>query len=196
MPLSPPLLHLKSFLASPRAYLAARLNRAQHTDINRWSDPAILYDHWDERTALMASMIAMNSTVLEFGAGNERIRGFLPAGCRYQPCDIVARSAHTLVCNLNVAFPALDTTWDVMVFSGVLEYIEDVPALLANVRIHAKNCILSYHPIDTLECLTTRLQGGWVNHYTQAAMENIIAKAGFTIAEQRSWSGQNIYSLR
>jgi len=82
------------------------------------------------------------------------------------------------------------------VFSGVLEYIEDVPALLAKVRQHCTQCILSYHPVDTLECMTTRLEGGWVNHYSKATMDAIIRKAGFEPLHETGWSGQTIYHLR
>lgn len=189
------LLHLKSFLSSPQAYLAARRSFAGNTGLARWAQAESLQDIWDERTDLMAGMIAPGASVLEFGAGKERLREVLPAGCDYQPCDIVARSEHTLVCDLNQSFPPLDRIWDVIVLSGVIEYIHDVPRLLTSVRANCRGCVLSYATTDGLACMTTRLQSGWVNHLSRSAVERMLVQSGFTIDAQRSWKGQDLYRL-
>lgn len=193
---NPALLHLKSFVASPRGYLSSRLNYAKILGLPRWSNPQSLHDDWDERTALIAGMIQPNTSILEFGSGNERLQDFLPQGCKYQPSDIVARSDKTWIIDLNKEFPVLDKKWDYIVFSGVLEYIYDVQQVLNHVRKHCDVCILSYAPTDCLECMITRMRSGWVNHLSKNSFETIIKNAGFEIQEKRVWNGQDIYSLR
>lgn len=190
------LLHLKSFLASPRKYLASWRNFVPRTDLQRWSNAQNLSTKWDERTVLVATMIPPNSSVLEFGAGNEYLKKCLPEGCIYQPSDIVARSENTLVCDLNAGFPILDKQWDIIVFSGVAEYIEDLQGLLTKIRSYCRICIFSYVPIDRLESMTTRMQNGWINHFSREEVEAIIHQANFLIQEHKVWNHQDIYSLR
>lgn len=191
-----PILRLKSFLASPRNYMAAWRNLARETDVNRWADTRNLDPMWDERTALIAGMIPAGSSVLEFGAGQERLGKLLNANCEYQPSDVFARSDKTLICDLNAAFPKLNKKWDYIVFSGVLEYIHDLQGLLDKVRASCNACILSYAPTDGLECMTTRMRNGWVNHLSKDDFEKIIHAAKFEIKEIRSWNEQPVYSLR
>lgn len=189
-------LHLKSFLASPIDYVFSRWQSAKSHGVARWGRPESLHDDWVERTALIAGMIQPNSSILEFGAGKERLREFLPQGCRYQPADIIARSINTIVADLNVTTPKLTEKYDYIVFSGVLEYIHDVQKLLHYVRDNCTTCILSYAPTDCLECMTTRMRSGWVNHLSKNSFESILHNAGFEILEKRVWRGQDIYSLR
>lgn len=194
---NPAILHLKSFLAAPLQYVESRWHFARSLGLTRWAKPESLDDDWDERTALIAGMVQPDSSVLEFGAGKERLRAFLPQGCSYQPSDIVARSADTLVCDLNdKALPVLDRKYDYIVFSGVLEYVHDLQKLLHYVRANCQTCILSYAPTDRLECMITRMRSGWVNHLSQASFESMLENAGFTIEAKRVWREQDVYSLR
>lgn len=190
------LLHAKSFLASPKNYLASRRHfSALGTQVVRWTNPDSFDEAWDERTALIASMIEKNAAVLEFGSGREQLERFLPAGCHYQPSDLTARSPRTLVCDLNTGFPALTRRYDVVVFSGVIEYIHDVAGLLRHVRAHADSCILSYMTTDALECIATRMTHGWVHHFSASALEKICRAAGFTIVARKAWQGHTILKL-
>ncbi len=192
---NPIFIHLKSFLSSPIDYIASWAHLHNETDASRWANGQNIYYKWDERTALMAAMIPPNSSVFEFGAGKELLGTLLPQGCHYQPCDIVPGSDRTLLHDLNISFPPMDRVWDYMVFSGVLEYIRDIPSLLNNVRAHSRNCILSYGVTDGLECLITRRKSGWFNHFSEKDFEKILHKCGFTIAEKRIWEKQIIYRL-
>ena len=168
--------------------------------MNHWSDTQNPYTNWpiawDVRTALVAEMIPPHSSVLEFGAGKEHLATLLPEGCEYQPSDVIARTERTFVCDLNKPFPTLDKKWDVIVLSGVLEYIVDVPALLSKLRTNCMACILTYAPVDGLECMTTRMKNSWVNHFNAEQFETLLANAGFTIQQQKTWNNQEIYNLR
>lgn len=192
----PVFLHVKSFVASPFRYVASRaVLTGMGTQHERWADLGNFDPAWDERTALMAAMVAPNSSVLEFGSGREQLARFLPPGCQYQPADIVARSARTLVVDLNGELPQLPKpTYDYIVFSGVIEYIHDLPRLFAFTRMHGRHVILSYAATDELESIPTRMENGWVHHFTQAAIEQMLRDAGFTIGEKKRWREQTIYA--
>lgn len=194
--LHPIFLHAKSFAASPVRYVGAwRRFKGYGTQVERWSQPESFDAAWDERTALMAQMVPPKSRVLEFGSGREQLEKFLPEGCFYQPSDLVARSPRTLVCNLNQGFPAIGERYDVIIFSGVIEYIHDLDRLFAAVRAHADSCIVSYAPTDLLNCMATRLSNAWVNHLSEAALLGRLAKAGFTLRYATRWQQQMIYQL-
>ena len=189
-------LHAKSFLAGPRSYLASRRElEAMGNQVERWADLTNFDAAWDERTKLIAGMIVPNSAVLEFGSGREQLEAFLPEGCSYQPADIVARSPRTMAANLNEGFPALTRRYDVIVFSGVLEYIHDLEPLLREVRRHADGCILSYATTDDLDCVATRMRNGWVHHYSLSQLLPMIERAGFRVTETKHWNAQVILRL-
>ncbi len=196
MPKNAAVLHAKSFFASPLSYAMSRWQHAKMLGLYRWSNAESLDDQWDERTALMAGMVAPDSSILEFGAGKEHLRKFLPQGCIYQPSDIIARSPNTLICDLNTSFPELDEKVDYIVFSGVVEYVHDVQRVMHLVRASCNACLVSYASTDALECMTTRMRSGWVNHLSRNSFETILKNANFTILEKRVWRGQDIYSLR
>jgi O-antigen/teichoic acid export membrane protein len=180
------LLHAKSFMASPEKYFAARRHlTAMGTQVARWSDLGNYDPAWDERTALMARMVPQNASVLEFGAGREQLVNFLPPGCTYQPSDLAPRSPSTLVCNLNEGFPQLTQHYDVIIFSGVLEYIHDLEELMRRVRQHCTECIVSYTTTNDLDCIVTRRNNGWVHHYSDAAIIEVFNRAGFEVAERQ-----------
>lgn len=192
----PLLLHARSLVLTPVAYAKAwqvRLGYGGNT--HRWSQATSFNEAWDERTALMATLIAPGTSVLEFGSGREQLERFLPAGCQYQPSDLVARSPRTLVCDLNQGFPVLAQRYDVIVFSGVIEYIHDLDALFAQVRAAADRCIVSYAPTDHLRCMATRLASGWVNHLSEVKLLQCFARAGFECVQQKPWQQQVIYQL-
>ncbi len=165
------------------------------TDFARWSEPTNLLPHWDSRTLRMAELIPPGSSVLELGAGRQVLRAALPEGCTYTPSDLVSRGPDTLVCDLNARrlldFPA----HDIIVLSGVLEYVDKVPRL---VRHLAPRCrvamILSYAVTDTNP--EDRARHGWVNHYSAAALTRVFEAAGFRAAGAEHWQSQVIFTFR
>jgi hypothetical protein len=193
----PIVLHIKSVAVSPLHYLSSWRHFFAHgTQKKRWSNLDNYDVAWDERTALMATMVEKNSSVLEFGAGRERLRDFLPEGCTYQPSDITTRSENTIVCDLNEGFPALQQFYDYIALSGVTEYIYDLDTLFQHVRKHCRFLVVSYSSTDHLECISTRVRQGWVSHLSEEMFLEIIKKANFAIADQKMWRNQVIYRLQ
>src|SRR5438105_2510155 len=101
---------------------------------------------WDTRTEMLAGLIKPGA--LEFGAGRMVLKNFLPANCVYTPSDLVDRKNGTWVCDLNSpelpAFPS----HDVAVFSGVLEYLNDLPMLAAHLSVFVQEVVASYAVTD------------------------------------------------
>ncbi|HLZ76338.1 class I SAM-dependent methyltransferase [Phenylobacterium sp.] len=159
--------------ARRRAVIAARA-----TDRPRWEDPAQLEPAWDQRAARAAAYIPRGAAVLDLGCGAMALERFLPMGCRYQPCDLTARDARTLVKDFNAGEFPTGQACDIVTVLGVLEYIYDAPAFLAKLRALNVPVVMSY-------CLagdrgpTDRRALGWVNDFTKDELNGLLAAAGF-----------------
>lgn len=149
---------------------------AGETDHVRWADPKSLSPAWDARARFAADLIPRAARVLDLGCGAMALEGFLPAGCEYIPCDLVARDARTIVCDFNAGeFPQVDC--DVVVALGVLEYLADPPAFLRRLFELGKPLVLSYNPAG--EGTSDRRGNGWVNDYTRPQLGDLLRQAGY-----------------
>lgn len=173
--------------------LKTNINTKQHkSDVDRWKQKKWLFDDWNERTKIMAQWIKPNSRVLEFGAAKLALKQFLPEGVIYTPSDIVDRGEGTLVCDLNTNIPEFKHQ-DVIFFSGVLEYIYDVPKLIANLSHKTNRFIISYGTFDMFISLKHRKINGWVNAYTNDEILDIFKNNNFKLIKTDTWRKQNIY---
>ncbi len=165
------------------------------SDLRRWKNPSSLSPDWDSRNELIAPLVPPNASVIEFGAGRMVLRGLLPAGCKYTPSDVVGRGPGTLVIDLNAReLPAIPPH-DVAVFSGVLEYIFDVPRLIKHLSQSVDCIIASYAVADLCPQSSTRRASGWVNDFTARELEDLFGRAGFQTDRALSWRSQKIYSF-
>jgi hypothetical protein len=148
--------------------------RAFHgSDRSRWSNTDNLNAEWEPRTATMAQWIPKNSRVLEFGAGNQRLRSMLDSNCVYVGSDFIKRYPDTFLCDLNTRpLPRLDQVApDVAVFSGVLEYVHDVQGVVTWLAPLVRTCIFSYSCLKSERGLRRwvdsflRARNGWVNSF-------------------------------
>jgi len=110
------------------------------------------------------------------------LQRFLPNGCSYQGCDLVARSQSTIICDFNAGeFPteaAGDA--DIIVMLGVLEYIVDVEAFFTHLRSCKRDVVLSYCVTDlTGDCDRAAL--GWMNHFDFRNLALLFDRYGFRI---------------
>lgn len=165
------------------------------SDYNRWKEQESLVANWEPRTALMAQYINENSTVLEFGAGKMFLKKYLPEGCTYRPSDIVDRGENTLVWDLNAkVLPKLKDKYDVMIFSGVLEYIFDIENVVNHLKGSTKDIVTSYATIEMNP--EDRNSHGWVNSLTEEQFVNIFTKNGFELLKTNEWKTQRIFLFR
>jgi hypothetical protein len=153
------------------------------TDTPRWSTVDNLATQWDARAAMAAEWIPEGACVLDVGCGAMALGALLKPGCRYAPADVVERRPGCFIADLNARqFPPGDYDW--VTFLGVLEYIHDPSWPLACAQLAAHNLIVTY---------CTHLGGdvairrglGWVNDYTHAEFEALLAAAGWRITRMR-----------
>lgn len=153
------------------------------TDIERWANPKQLEPAWNARAQFTAGAIPAGSRVIDLGCGAMALEGFLPAGCSYQPVDVVARDERTIVCDFNRGdFPqAAIAAADQITMLGVAEYIFNLPGLLMRLARCGKPMLLSYCPSDN-GLATPRGNLGWVNHHTLKEFTELLRDCGFEIA--------------
>jgi hypothetical protein len=77
----------------------------------------------DARAQFASQFIPAGARVLELSCGRMALKRFLPNGCKYQGCDLVAREPDTIVFDLNAEeFPTQAVAQaDIIVMLGVLE---------------------------------------------------------------------------
>jgi hypothetical protein len=157
---------------------------AKKTDTERWANPDALEPAWDARAQRAATLIPAGSRVLDLGCGRMMLRGFLPAGCSYQGCDIVARDPDTIVCDFNAGQFPHDAAQqaDVISMLGVLEYIVDADGFFAQLRQSPCKVVMSYCVTD-LTAGIDRASLGWINHYSLAELGQLIARHRFAIEQ-------------
>jgi hypothetical protein len=142
------------------------------------------------RNKRIAELIAPGSSVLDIGAGKMELKGFLK-GCRYQPVDFIKRCDETIVCDLNgiIYLPSCD----VAVFSGVLEYIKNIPHVLG--KLNAKTIIASYMVFDMNASLENRRFNGWVNDFTEDEIVKLFSFCGFKLEQCETLGTQVIFQF-
>lgn len=180
-------------LASRAAATTLR-RRRNASDLGRWSDLANLHPDWDARTARLAALVPPGSAVIEFGAGRRALEALLPAGCAYTPSDLVERGPGTIVCDLNAELPEL-AGFEVAVFSGVLEYVNDVPRLVRHLARTIDIIVASYATtdVDGQRTLVARRRHGWVNEYSAAGFEAVFEREGYRRDAIGEWTSQSLY---
>jgi hypothetical protein len=172
------------------------------SDYKRWKSPQGLEAWWDERTRAIAGLVPAGSRVIEFGAGRRQLEKFLPGACTYTPSDLVDRGQGTIICDLNERpLPSLSRIApEVGVFSGVIEYLRDVPGVaqwLANEGV--KTCVVSFDPVpsdlgimDRYRELSRRRYWGYMNNLTEEDLLRTFGFAGFACMHRQTWTSQII----
>lgn len=180
-----------------RARLTRRLIVQGGTDVARWSSPAGFEDYWVERNQLLAKHVPAGAVVLEFGAGLRDLEKLLPPGCRYTPSDLVDRGPGTIVCDLNARPLAVFPPQDVVVLSGVLEYLHAPGEVLAWLAETAPLLLLSYAAWDgSAEALMRRRGNGFVNDLNDAEFDVLLRGAGWEVALIGGWHEQGLWRCR
>jgi len=170
------------------------LRKAKLSDYERWKQTEELFVDWNQRTAILASMITQGANIIEFGAGNMALKNHLPPDCSYTPSDIYKRSERMLECDLNSRIEFELEPYDTAVFSGVFEYVYDVDKVFRQLIDSIDNVVLSYACSDISNA--DRLKSGWLSDYSKKELEDIFEKYSYKIVEYREWRNQSIFSLR
>jgi len=165
------------------------------SDPQRWEGNKELPDWWDDRTVAIAQMISPGKTVLEFGAGRRVLEKNLKDCPQYTPSDIVDRGKGTLICDLNaINLPSFDAH-DIVVFSGVLEYVHDVSRLIHHLSRNMPTIIASY-AVHKDEPVMKRRGRGWVNDFQEQELINIFEENNYQVLKERAWGSQKIFIFK
>lgn len=161
---------------------------AGESDITRWSDPTQLEPAWDARAAVAANLIPAGTRVLDIGCGAMALERYLPYACTYQPSDIVARDARTVVADLNAGGPPLEAVGraDLIVMLGVWEYIYKPEALFAAFAATGKPILCSYCDATLTPDAARRRSLGWVNDFKLPELLALARASGYfpTVVKQ------------
>ena len=173
-----------------RVFLTSMRKLQNRSDYKTWGDKNSLSKDWDGRTGKIATLIEEGSSVIEFGAGRLVLQKNLPMGCTYTPSDIVDRGQGTIVCDLNSKHLPEFQAYDVAVFSGVLEYVNNVPKLIFHLSSSVEMVVVSYAGAD----LSThnRRAYGWVNDYSSKEIIKIFKDCGFCCIHTESWQNDQL----
>jgi hypothetical protein len=150
---------------------------------------------WNGRNAMLVKHIRAGSSVLDLGSGAQSLRGLLPADCEYQPCDIVDSGPGVLRCDFNRdIWPRVSKRYDVVVVSGVMEYLERPRDFLARV-VTLGDRILLTHAYRDIDDPTPRRM--WKTHLTREELEAMFAELRLRWRLLDSWQdAHGIYALR
>ena len=174
------------------------LIRGGSSDLARWSDVRNLEVAWEPRAVAAAAFVPAGSRVLDVGCGSMHLERSLPFGCTYQPCDIVARDARTLVVDLN-AGPLPDAALkacDVVVMLGVWEYLFDIDALMAQLALAGKAVVCSYCDTGLTQDVEQRRALGWVNDLSVDDFRRAAHVHGYEVAAFETLDGvQRLFRL-
>jgi hypothetical protein len=173
----------------PALASAARVIMALHAE-NNLARPLTTPSLWpqapeqapDACARLAAQFIPAGARVLDLGCGRMALKRFLPNGCDYRGCDLVAREPDTIACDLNAGeFPTQAAAQaDVIVMLGVLENIVDVENFFTHLRLAKCDLILSCCASDlTGKCDRAAL--GWINDFSFFDLVRLFDRHGFRI---------------
>jgi hypothetical protein len=163
-----------------------RVIAAGRTDLERWADPARLEAMWQARSVLAADLVPAGSRVLELGCGAMTLERGLAFGCSYQPCDVVARDARTIVVDLNTdGIPGnAVAACDLVVMLGVWEYLYAPGEIFAALARAGRPIVCSYCPTELTAHIDRRALG-WVNDFSLGAFLDLARQNGYRPALQR-----------
>jgi FkbM family methyltransferase len=163
-----------------KAEFTARLMEHRASDGWRWADPYNMAEDAELRAELAAAHIPARSRILDLGAGLMSMALLLKAGSTYTPVDIIRYADATVLADLNDGqFPKGE--WDCALTLELLEYIHDVPSLLARIRNVAGRLIFTYRCAEEGADPTPRRARGYFNDFHQEALLAMLDTAGWEI---------------
>lgn len=163
-----------------------------------WRGPAQLEPAFGRRRAriLAARNIGKDAHVLDLGTGSTALRRLLPADTPITMADNARRSPEFVVSDIYGANlpPAEKAT--IVTAIGVLEYVEDVPRFLKQLRAYNLPILLTYYAVEDNEDVD-RESYGWKNALTRSDLMNAFMDAGFIATPRWAFDGrQSAFRLR
>jgi colanic acid/amylovoran biosynthesis protein len=169
------------------------------TTEQRWSESVKRYGRPHLRLRQVAALVneLEPKRMLDVGCATGHLR-MLCSGVEYTGCDFIAPAPPVgfefYQCNFNrEPLPAGLSDFDVVVCSGLLEYIENAPAFLASLRSTLTadgHLIITYFNMNHISRILTLIAGrsfpvhpDWRGFYSPREVGKIIEKSGFKIVK-------------
>lgn len=132
--------------------------------------------HWTKRNKTIANMLPLNKSVLDLGCGTKDfLKYYSPK--KYLGVDIVPYA--DLIKDLNQDLN-IETGWDYVINSGILEYIEDPEDYIQKIKYLGTEFIFTWY------------QGQGLGRPSNNVIKNIIEK-DYSITLEVNWGSQKIY---
>ena len=165
----------------PENRLAVRSN--QH-----WAQLENHSKEWNDRSKMLASMLTeTDGSVFEFGAGQLALSHYLPKNITYYHHDLAPRNEFTYIFDLNVRpLPTIPHAGAAL-FSGVLEYIENIPEFVIWLSDAFPVIIASYVVNELGGTPAQRANMGWINNYTEGEFVLIFKNAGYDVKQRSTY---------
>lgn len=185
------------------------------TNTSRWEFADSYRENWKQRAVKLMDLFKKNEfdegsqyQVVEYGCGvyapfNTLFNG--KNGFEVSKYDIKAWDEQTSVIDLNSANVLLPTT-NISVFSGVLEYLNDVPSILSKAINASDYLLVSYAFLPSalfldeekfLNAINSRVVSkGWRNHFTNKDLVEIISTIGVISAVDVWNNNQTLFLIR
>jgi len=115
--------------------------------------------------------IRPNDTVLDLGAGDQKLKTYLPPSCGYIPVDCISDRPNTFVVDFNREFRLPDAKFTVIVAAGFVEYLSDIPNFMAKLSAAAKGTPFYFTYAYTSPGKKPYSKKPWrtLNHFTSPA---------------------------
>ncbi|MFZ2031447.1 MAG: DUF4192 family protein [Vitreimonas sp.] len=172
-----------------------QMMRGKLSDVGRWENAVNHQSGWHSRGSALARFIKAGESVFEFGSGHSALRTALPYDCPYQASDLAPLTADVLAFDLNA--PALPPIlgYQVAAFSGVLEYVHDLPRTARFLATNFETVVCSYATLRsaTSEEYAQRRYDGWFTDLSAAAFAALFERAGFVEKARRLWNDQLLF---
>lgn len=147
---------------------------------------SVVNPKWTKRNQIIGKLIQDNKTVLDLGCGGKDLLNYIKPS-KYHGIDYNDDLADSYA-DFNKPFEINDT-WDYIVCSGVLEYLEDVDTIIQSIQNKADTYIVTYW---------TRAQNNNSFHNSNALSISqfiqTISKT-FNIKQTDTWTDQIIFVL-
>jgi hypothetical protein len=194
MPPADPALARHDFAAAGRARQPIDYLKTETWD---WDGPATFEPSFAQRRARMAIARSLRPDVraLDLCYGAPSLSGMLPKGATLIRADAVARGAEERIALLHRGELPSTAGANLALLVGMLEHVEELPALLRNLRATGLPAIASYHAIDDTADLD-RAGLGWTSHFGRDALMAEFATAGFAATPRWAFDGrQSLFRL-
>jgi len=185
------------------------------THTSRWEFADSYSENWKQRAIQLMDLFKTHEfdegsqyQVVEYGCGayapfNALFNG--KNGFEVSKYDIKARDEQTSVIDLNSANVLMPTT-NISVFSGVLEYLNDVPSILSKAINASDYLLVSYVFLPSalfldegkfLNAINNRaVSNGWRNHFTNKDLVELISTIGVISAVGVWNNNQSLFLIR